>query len=130
MAAIPKVVEERLGFYVYAYIDPANGEIFYLGKGKGDRALAHLSDRSETRKVARITRIRASGQEPLIDILVHGLPSEEAALRIEAAVIDAIGCDRLTNEVRGWQSGKVGRMPLIELVHLYGAKSVAVKHQY
>jgi hypothetical protein len=60
--------------------------------------------------------------------LVHGLPSEEAAFRIEAAVIDAIDPDRLTNAVRGWETGKVGRMPLKDLVALYGATPVEVVH--
>ena len=87
-----------------------------------------LADTSESRKVVRIKEILAAGLEPLIDILVHGLPAEEAAFRIEAAVIDAIGPDRLTNAVRGWGTGKVGRMPLTELVALYGATPVDVGH--
>lgn len=126
--SIVPYVGERLGYYVYLYVDPRNKEPFYVGKGKGDRALAHLRDDGESRKVARIKEIHAAGLEPQIDILVHGLSSEEAAYRIEAAVIDAIGADRLTNEVRGWESGKVGRMPLRELVALYGATPVEVVH--
>ena len=121
-------VGERLGYYVYLYVDPRTNEPFYVGKGQGERALAHLVDTSESLKVTRIKEIRAAGLEPRIDILVHGLPSEEAAFRIEAAVIDAIGPDRLTNAVRGWESGKVGRMPLTELVALYGATPVEVVH--
>jgi hypothetical protein len=125
---IAPYVGERLGFYVYLYIDPRTSEPFYVGKGQGERALAHLRDTSENRKVARIKEIQALGLEPEIDILVHGLPSEEAAFRIEAAVIDAIGTHKLTNAVRGWETGKVGRMPLKELVALYGATPVEVIH--
>ncbi len=121
-------VAERLGYYVYLYVDPRTNEPFYVGKGQGERALAHLRDTSESLKVARIKEILAFGLEPRIDILVHDLPSEEAAFRIEAAVIDAIGPERLTNAVRGWESGKVGRMPLSELVALYGATRVDVVH--
>ncbi len=121
-------VGERLGYYVYLYVDPQTGEPFYVGKGKGERALAHLHDSTECRKATRIKEIQAHGLEPRIDILVHGLPSEESAYRIEAAVIDAIGFDRLTNEVRGWETGKVGRMPLAELTVLYGATPVDVVH--
>lgn len=91
--------------------------------------MAHLRDSSELRKVARINEIRAFGLEPRIDILVHGLPTEEAAFRIEAAVIDAVGVDKLTTAVRGWETGKVGRMPLTELVALYGAIPVEVVHR-
>ena len=126
--SIAPYVGERLGYYVYLYVDPRTNEPFYVGKGQGERALAHLGDTSESLKVARIKEILDSGREPRIDILVHGLPSEEAAFRIEAAVIDAIGPDRLTNAVRGWESGKVGRMPLTELVALYGATPVDVVH--
>jgi len=125
---ISPYVGERLGYYVYLYVDPRTSEPFYVGKGQGDRALAHLADTSESLKVARIKEILAAGLEPQIDILVHDLLSEEAAFRIEAAVIDAIGPDRLTNAVRGWESGKVGRMPLTELVALYGATPVEVVH--
>src|SRR5262245_22161273 len=126
--SIAPYVGERLGYYVYSYVDPRTNELFYVGKGQGDRALAHLRDTSESRKVARLKQILASGLDPRVDILVHGLPSEAAAFRIEASVIDAIGPDKLTNEVRGWESGKVGRMPLTELVASYGATSVDVVH--
>jgi hypothetical protein len=125
---IPAHVAERLGFYVYVYVDPRNGKPFYVGKGRGERATAHLIDRAESRKVARIAAIRKAGQEPRIDILVHGLASEESALRIEAAVIDMFGRECLTNEVRGWEAGTVGRMPLVELVALYGATPVEIRH--
>jgi len=126
--SIAPYVGERLGYYIYLYVDPRTKEPFYVGKGQGERALAHLRDRGESRKVARIQEIQAAGLEPQIDILVHGLSSEEAAFRIEAAVTDAIGPDKLTNAVRGWESGKVGRMPLRELVALYGATPVEVVH--
>jgi hypothetical protein len=126
--SIPPYVGERLGFYVYLYIDPRTDEPFYVGKGQGDRALAHLRDDNESLKVKRIKEIQASGLEPRIDILVHELASEKAAFGIEAAVIDAIGRGKLTNAVRGWGTGKVGRMPLKDLVALYGASPVEVVH--
>ncbi len=109
-------------------MDPRTNEPFYVGKGQGDRAVAHLRDNSESEKVARIKEIQAAGHEPQIDILVHGLPSKEAALRVEAAVIDATGPHKLTNAVRGWETGKVGRMPLRKLAALYGAAPVEVIH--
>ena len=113
--SIGPFVCELLGYYVYIYIDPRDGKPFYVGKGKGERALAHLRDTTECRKVQRVKEIHAAGQTPQIDILVHRL-SEQEALRIEAVVIDTIGIQNLTNEVRGWETGKVGRMPLTELV--------------
>jgi hypothetical protein len=59
------------------------------------------------------------------------LPTDWAttiALRIEAAVIDLLGLDDLTNHVSGWQSIQLGRMQLSELVTYYAAKPVTVTH--
>jgi hypothetical protein len=124
---IPPEVAHRLGYYVYLYIDPRNEQPFYVGKGQGGRALSHLSEEAESRKCARIAELRAVGKEPRIDILAHGLRDEETAFRIEAAVIDLFGLDALTNEVRGWRSLEVGRIPLAELTMYYAATPVAVE---
>jgi uncharacterized protein len=123
---IPPEVAERLGYYVYMYSDPVDKTPFYVGKGQGGRALAHLSERTESRKVAKITELRRQGREPALEILAHALKDEETAFRVEAAVIDALGLDSLTNEVRGWKSIQLGRMPLSELIIYYGAKPVDV----
>ncbi len=64
--SIAPYVGERLGYYVYLYVDPRTNEPFYVGKGQGDRALAHLCDTSESLKVARIKEIQALGLEPQI----------------------------------------------------------------
>lgn len=97
-------VANRLGYYVYLYIDPRDGRPFYVGKGKDDRALSHLSEEAESRKCATIAALRAAGLEPRIDILAHALRDEETAFRIESAVIDLFGLDALTNEARVAQS--------------------------
>jgi hypothetical protein len=119
-------VAHRLGYYVYLYIDPRSEQPFYVGKGQGDRALSHLSEEAESRKCTRIAELKAEGKEPRIDILAHGLRDEETAFRIEAAVIDLFGLDTLTNDVRGWRSLQLGRLPLSELTMYYAAKPVAV----
>jgi uncharacterized protein len=119
LTAFSQIVIERLKHYVYLYINPLDNTIFYVGKGKGNRAFAHLYDLSETKKVETIRQIRQSGLEPRIEILVHGLEDEETALRIEAAIIDLLGTKQLTNLVRGWDSSIVGRMPVEQLAALY-----------
>jgi len=124
--AIRPEVAERLGYYVYLYVDPRDGEAFYVGKGQGQRALSHLSAPAESRKRQKIEELRGAGCEPRIDILAHGLATEETAFRIEAAVIDLLGLDDLTNSVRGWRSVQMGRMPLKELAMYYAAKPVEV----
>ena len=78
-------------------VDPRGGPPFYVGKGKGGRALSHLSDQAESKKRARIEELRALGLEPQIEILAHGLKDEATAFRVESAVIDLLVLDTLTN---------------------------------
>lgn len=124
---IPPEVAHRLGYYVYLYVDPRTEKPFYVGKGQGNRVISHLSEDAESRKCARIAELRAAGKAPRIDILAHGLRDEETAFRFEAAVIDLFGLDVLTNEVRGWRSLQLGRIPLTELTTYYAAKPVTVE---
>jgi uncharacterized protein len=123
---IPSAVARRLGYYVYLYIDPRNERVFYVGKGCGERALAHLSEVGESRKVSVLEELSPEGLAPRIDILAHNLPTEETALRLEAGIIDLLGLDNLTNLMRGWRSLEWGRVSLAELVTYYGAQPVEV----
>ena len=125
-------VAARLGYYVYAYVDPRNSEIFYVGKGCRSRALAHLDEAGESAKVRRIAELKSLNIQPQIDILAHGVTDEETALRIEAAVIDALWPEkilaiekRLTKKVHGQTHG-LGRETLGELEFRYAAKPVAI----
>jgi hypothetical protein len=77
--------------------------------------------------MATIRQIRASKKEPHLEILAHGLRTADAALQVEAAVIDALGLPFLTNQVRGWRSSRYGRTPLEELVALYRRRPVQIK---
>jgi hypothetical protein len=94
---------QHLGLYVYALVDPGDGSIFYIGKASGsNRPFSHLSTGSgETEKQRRIEIIRAAGEEPRVEILRYGLETEQAALDVEAAIIDSLGMENLTNPVRG-----------------------------
>lgn len=124
--SIPREVAQQLGYYVYLYIDPRSGKPFYVGKGKGKRALSHLNEKGESRKTQTIKELRSENLEPQLDILAHGLPDEEITFKIEAAVIDLLG-DELTNERRGWRSVQFGRMPLSESVIHYSAEHVDIE---
>jgi len=123
---IPAAVARRLGFYVYLYVNPLDGSVFYVGKGKRGRALAHLAA-DERKKIAKfIANIRASGEQPRIEILAHGLRDEDAAFRIEAAAIDLLGIETLANAVRG-HGAKYGRMPVQDVVAHYSHKPAKIK---
>lgn len=113
----------ELNYYVYLYVDPTNNEVFYVGKGNKNRAFDHLNDRTENEKVERIKQIRRQKKEPKIEILVHGLDNNTAR-RLESAIIDLIGKEKLTNIVGGWKSGIYGRMSVDQIFQLYVRKNV------
>ena len=123
---VPRVVASKLGYYVYLYVNRSDDSVFYVGKGKGSRALSHLDADERKRVTATIRKIRASGSEPRIDILAHGLPSEDIAFAVEAAAIDLIGVHNLTNAVRGHVKAKYGRTPLSQLVAHYTKRKAAI----
>ena len=113
----PNIIS-KIHSYVYIYIDPRTDEIFYVGKGKGNRCFSHLSDQSESDKVKRIQEIREENKEPIIEMLIHGVP-ENVALKVEASVIDLLDLKKLTNKKKGHSSSKIGRMSMKKLVSIY-----------
>lgn len=115
----PPSIIENIGYYVYLYINPVDGKIFYVGKGKGNRLFQHLTDDTEHDKNLLIKEIRKQGEDPIIEILAHGIATEELALKIEAVAIDLLGLSNLTNKVLGWGSNIVGRMEVKRLSALY-----------
>ena len=117
--------KEALVHYVYVYSDPDTHKPFYVGKGKGDRVFNHLSDRSESDKVRKINDIKARGKEPVIEILAHGL-DEETAFKVEAAVIDLIGIDNLTNQHRGHESSLYGKIDVSTLNARYSHEELCL----
>jgi hypothetical protein len=123
---LPSGMAEALGYYVYLYLDPDTHEIFYVGKGQGNRCFAHLNDERECEKAHIIRDLRARNKEPRIEILIHGLSDEETAFRVECAVIDLLDIQKLTNQQRGWRSGVYGRMPLSELIIYFEQPPVVI----
>src|SRR5690554_2552726 len=95
----PKVVE-AIGFYVYLYIDPRNEQVFYIGKGRGNRVFSHLRVKDDSEKARIISELHKLNIKPQIELLKYGL-SEEEALLVEATAIDLINIANLTNAARG-----------------------------
>lgn len=105
----------KLGWYVYLLRDPRNAEVFYVGKGLGNRAFAHevaardVVDHPELQsaKAARIASITAEHAQVRVEVLRHHLGSSAQAYEVESAaidVIDAISPDTLLNVVSGHHS--------------------------
>ena len=120
---------ETLGHYVYVYVDPRNNKPFYIGKGKGNRAIGHLQDTNDPNreKAKKLKEIRDAGKTPDIYLLRYGLTDAEARM-IEVAAIDLIGLKELTNKARG--SGKgLGLMRWRELSEIAGAKSIQMANE-
>lgn len=98
-------MEKRGRYYVYVLIDPRDQEIFYVGKGCGNRHAAHLKEWRSGRvvnaaKFAKIGAIVESGKEPISKILMDGL-HERRAFAEERLLIQQIGFANLTNMVQG-----------------------------
>jgi hypothetical protein len=113
---------KEIKYYVYLLSDPISGEIFYVGKGKGNRVFSHLKDTNESKKVKKFQEIKDKGLEPKIEFLVHGVEDEISIKKIEAAIIDLIGKNKLTNKVGGYESASFGRMDLSQIKAKYTSK--------
>ena len=126
LTAFSQKTIEELGYYVYVYSDPDTKKPFYVGKGKGNRVFAHLTDEAESKKVEYIQNLLKTGKEPLIEILVHGV-DEVTALKVEAAAIDLIGIDNLTNRQRGHQSSVYGKIEVSLLESRYNSEELSIE---
>lgn len=102
---------EQIAIYVYGLKDPRTNQYFYVGKGTGNRVYQHLaSDQADSEtepRVETIREIRKAGFEPTFDVFRWGLSDsqEPIAFAIEAAIIDALNVDQLSNSVRGHGRG-------------------------
>jgi hypothetical protein len=119
--------QHELGYYVYGLVDPRDNTVFYVGKASGNnRAFDHFKVlKHESKKSQKIAEIQADGMEPRVDILRYGLSSEEIAFEVEAAIIDSIGIENLTNAVRGHGIER-GRITAETVEKLYSSAPIQV----
>lgn len=131
----PGIVAEKLEWYVYALVDPRDGRLFYIGKGKDSRVFAHAENAIEgdvdTEKLNLIREIIASGNKVETLILRHAIKSEKQAYLVESVIIDFCsmlvnrGIDLrtgLANIVSGHNSEVFGVMSTNDVIALYEAK--------
>ena len=95
----------------------------------GDIGCSFLSGQClQVEALERIGEIQAKGLEVKHEILRHGL-TEKEAFEVEAAVIDFINVENLTNKVVGHDADNRGRMTLPGIIAAYGAEPIEIKEQ-
>ena len=124
------------GYYVYALIDPRSNDVFYIGKGTGNRVFSHeaeieKSSETEKEKIRKIRDIESNGFSVKRVMINWGL-SEQEAFAAEASLINlfnVISDVRLTNIVAGHHVHESLTVEAFEL--RYGAESLKpeeIKH--
>lgn len=83
--------DQETPFYVYSLCYP-NGQPFYVGKGRDQRAGGHLTDKkiSNKRKHAVIEDLKAHGSYPII-FIIEGNLDEDTAYNLEKYYVDYYG---------------------------------------
>ena len=122
------LTSSKLAYYVYALVNPLNGQVFYIGKGNGNRVFDHVngvlnsSESTLSLKQNEISEIIQNGCEIGHYIIRHGLTENEAFL-VESVLIDYNNTmiQKLTNEVSGHYSAIWGIKTAEELIRQYNA---------
>lgn len=126
---------ENIGYYVYALVDPRNGKIFYIGKGKGNRVFDHangaMESDAETEKIETIKAIKNDNKEVQHYILRHGL-DEDTAFILESTLIDFLTYPRfnletlLANIQSGYDQWDRGIKTVNEIEQTYAAEPLVI----
>ena len=96
--------KEQDMYYVYGLIDPRTNDIFYIGKGKGNRWQAHYSEKEikqteNNLKTKKIIELKELGYNPTVIFFAQNIEEENIAYDIEASLIKSYG--RLNYEENG-----------------------------
>ena len=124
-------------YYVYGLIDPRDNQIFYIGKGTGNRVFEHEreslnSPNSEKLKLKTISEIKTAGLK-VLKIIINSNLTESEAFAAEASLInvfDYLGAVKLTNVVAGHHSTEA--LSVEDYESIYGAVELTqddIKHR-
>ncbi len=126
MKSFDAQVQEEIGSYVYALIDPFNKKPFYIGKGNKNRVFDHavgaVQTDVESNKLDKIRQIIAQNGMVEHIIVRHGMTDAESIL-VESVLIDFLLFNdlQLTNIVLGHRSAMHGMMSADEVERKYKA---------
>jgi len=124
-------------YYVYGLIDPRTNQIFYIGKGTGNRVFEHEkeslnSPNSDKLKLKTISEINSLGLN-VRKIIINNNLTEGEAFAAEAALINAfnyVSDVGLTNIVAGHHSAEA--LSVEDFEKIYGAEELReedIKHK-
>lgn len=111
-------------YYVYGLIDPRTNQVFYIGKGTGNRVFEHEKEclsnpNSEKLKLKTISEIHSAGMS-VKKIIINSNLTESEAFAAEAALINAfnfVNDTGLTNIVSGHHSTEALQVEDFEKLH-------------
>jgi len=118
---------ERIGYYVYFLKDPRDDNIFYVGKGNGNRIFQHVLCALETSdKSDKLDLIREIGSENVQHYILRHSLTENEAFEIESTCIDILGLNTLTNIVKGHDSWERGIKSADEVIQHFDAAEITI----
>ncbi|PCJ14487.1 MAG: hypothetical protein COB04_15090 [Gammaproteobacteria bacterium] len=121
---------EAIDHYVYALCEIKEDKRipFYIGKGVKDRCLKHLKEQGDSSKQEAIQKLLSKDRLG-IDILRHGIKTDQSARLIEATCIDLLGIGELTNKVRG-SGSEMGRATIEEIHNLQSGELIEIDTEH
>jgi hypothetical protein len=123
-----QAVIENLDHYVYFLQDPRTDDVFYIGKGSGNRIFDHLECAIETdddtEKLTTIREIIKSGYPVKHYILRHAI-TEQTAFEIESSLLDFVGIKNLSNIQGGHDSSDYGLKTVDEISAMYEIQNLS-----
>lgn len=132
MKRFPKIIHPFLAYYLYAYVNPTDRKIFYIGMGQKDRIFNIDRDSSQYKVYEKIEEILKAGHAPELHLLRWGLKKwlspVEVAKVVEETLIDTIGIENLTNTIRSTESKFFGRMSPRALVASLSSNNSEITH--
>lgn len=129
-------MEEYRDYYVYELVDSGNNQVFYVGKGRGERAFHHeeeaLSSNKNNAKLDRIRAIEKNGDTLKIRVIGR-YEKEYEAFAVESTLIHWVyGYDNLTNIQSGHGSDTIrdkGNNADIEGIDIFTAGTYSQKRE-